>query len=87
MDLLGLTSSELQRWGSRDILGGPELPGIEARALGAAFSCIEELAEATVPFLGLPPTEPVAGGPYLRLHQPGSHCVPCPGESLRPCPN
>ena len=28
----------------------------------------------------------VRWGPYLKLYQPGSHCSPFSGETLRPCP-
>ena len=30
--------------------------------------------------------EPSRQAPYLRLHQPGSLCLPQTGDSLRPCP-
>ena len=69
VDLLGLMPSELQGWGSsskgtRDIQGGTEVPGIKARAGGAAFSQTEVLAEAIVPFLSHNPTE-LAGGHHI----------------------
>ena len=33
---------------------------------------------------GPSPTEPPGRGHYLRLHQPGLHCLTHPGDSLRP---
>ena len=43
------------------------------------------LAEAIGPFLRTPPTHEAGRRvPDLSLHQPGSHCLPCPGDSLKP---
>ena len=63
MDLLGFTPTELQHWssslkGTRDIWGAAELSGIRARAGGSAFSQTKVLAEAIVPLMRLPLTEP-----------------------------
>ena len=79
-DLLSLTCSKLQHWGSslkgtRDTWGGIGQSGIRARAAGAAFSKTEVLAEAIVPFLSLPPRAS-RWTQYLSLHQPSYHCLP-----------
>ena len=82
-DLLGLTPSELQHGGSRlkgirDIQRDMNCPASgQELGWGAAFSQTEVLAEVTLPFLSLPPTEPQSWqvGPYLKLHQ---HCLPNP---------
>ena len=65
IDLLGLTCSELQHWGSslkgtRDIWGGTELSDIRASAGWATFFQTEVLTEVIVPFLS-PPTELAVG--------------------------
>ena len=62
-DLLGLTPSEFQCWGSslkgtRGIWRETELSGIKARAGGAAFFQTEVQPEAIVPLMSPPPTEP-----------------------------
>ena len=46
-DLLELTCSEFQYWGTRDVQGGTEVFGIGVRAGRVAFSQREVLAEAT----------------------------------------
>ena len=67
MNLLRLTPSEIQCWGSRskdtrDIWGGTELTGISMRAGGAAFSQTEVLAEAShCSFSELTPNSELAG--------------------------
>ena len=60
MDLLRLTCSELQHWGSSlkgswNIQEGTEVSGTRASAGGTAFYQAEVLVEATVPFLSHPP--------------------------------
>ena len=70
-DLLGVTHFELQHWSSslkntRDIQGRNEVSDISTRARGAAFSRIEVLEEAIVPFLSPSPTD-LAGGCYIRV--------------------
>ena len=83
-ELLRLTPSELWHRSTsskytRDIDERTELSGIGVRAGvgGAAFSLTEVLAEAIVLLMNSPPTEPEDSrpAPYLRLHQPGSHCL------------
>lgn len=63
MELLRLTSSELQFWdssskGNEDIWGGTHLSGIKVRAKEAAFPQAEVLAETIVSLMSPPPTEP-----------------------------
>ena len=82
-DLLRITPSEFQCQGNRlevirDIRAETELSGITAKAGGTAFSQREVLAQTIVPLLSLHPQSP-----YLRLHQPGSHCLPHLGDSRR----
>ena len=88
MNLLRLTPSKLQRWGSsskstRNILGRTELSGIGVRTAGSAFSQTEVLAEA---FDEPSPHRAGKQVPHLSLYQPGSHCSPGAGDSLRPSP-
>ena len=60
----------------------------QGESWGTAFSQTEVLADAIVTFLSRPPTEPQTSRwvPYLRLHQPGSHCLPHPGNLVGPAP-
>lgn len=64
-------------------MGGTELSGTEARAEGAVFFQTEVLTETTDE-----PSPHKAGrlAWFLRLHQPGPHCFPYPGDSMRPHP-
>ena len=90
IDLLRLTPSELRHrskiWkgtrayreeskclASRQLLGGSFLPDRSAGRVHCSFS---------------KPSPNRAGrqAPYLRHHQPGSHCLPHPADSLRLCP-
>ena len=73
-DILGITGSELQDWGSslkntRDIHGGT---GFRMKARGAAFSQVEVLKEAIIPFLRPLSTHRASRHePDLSLHQLG----------------
>lgn len=63
----GLAPSELQCWGSgsrgsRDVQGGAEVLGFRTRAGGAACSQTEVQAEATVPLLSPPRSQPTDTG-------------------------
>ena len=89
--LLRLTFFEPQHWGSslkgtRNIQGRSELSRIRARTGGAVFSHTEVLAEAIVSFLRPPSHRACRWVPYLSHRQPGYHCSPHPGHSLRPTP-
>ena len=68
-DLLtdGLTHSELQHWGSclrgaGDIWGDAELSGFKSRVGGMVCSRREVHAEAIVPLLSPPPSQPADAG-------------------------
>lgn len=57
-----------------------------SKSLGVALSLTEVLAQAIVPFMSPPLTE-IAGRCHTQgFHQHGYHCVPCPADSLKPCP-
>ena len=63
MDLLGLTGSKIQHWGSsckgiKGIWGGTDLSGIRTKAGKAAFSETKVMAEAIVSGLSPSVTEP-----------------------------
>ena len=88
-DLLGLTPSELQQWGSslkvtRHIQEGNELSSIMMRFVGVTYSQTEVIPEPIFPLLSLRP-QSQQQALYWRVYQPGSHCLSHPGDSLRSC--
>ena len=90
MDLLALTPSELQHWGSsskgtRNVRVGTELSGIKEKAGGTAFSQTKVLTEAIASFLSPPHNRVCRSHICISFHQPAYHCSPCPSDSLRPC--
>ena len=86
-NLLGLTPFELQRCGislkgTRDIWGETELSGIRARA-GGSFLPDRSANRGLYSFDEPSPNRARRWAPHLSLHQPSSHYLPCPGDSLR----
>ena len=92
-DLLRLTPSEIQHWGSSlkgtsGIQRRSEVSGIKASA-GGQLSPRQKGGQRPLSlFWTFPPQSHRAGRmvPYLRLHQPGWHCLPHPRNPLRLLP-
>ena len=88
--LTELTPSELHHRssrlkGTRDIWGGTEVSGIRPRA-GGSFLPDKSAGRGHCSFSGPSPNTAGRWALYMRLHHPGSHCLPSPGDSLRLCP-
>ena len=87
---VGLILSEPQHWGNsckgtRDIWGKLNClaSGWELRV---SFLPDKSAGRDQCSFSNTSPHRAGSQVQYLSLHQPGSHSLPRPGESLRPCP-